>query len=271
MHALAPVAMLFWPTLNGLLLGAHHTGHPLRTGDVLVCLAGAFLMRSAGCVWNDWTDRRLDPQVQRTASRPLAAGDLAPAHALGVLAGLLGLCSMLLFFMNPFSAGVALAAIPLVILYPFTKRWTFWPQVVLGCVWNHGLLVGFALSSGTLSWRLLPLWGFWSVWTILYDTVYAYQDAPWDKKAGIRSAALALGAHPFPVFMLWYTLMAGCALVASALWSVPLLAVAILVTGSIHAVQLKRLNLEDGQACMGWFRQQALWGALPGLAPVWIP
>src|SRR5436190_13882542 len=145
--------------------------------DLVLFLVGAFVMRGAGCTWNDITDRDLDAQVERTRSRPIPAGQVSvpQAAAFLVLQALIGLMVLLQF--NRFAVGCGIASLIIVAVYPFMKRITYWPQIVLGLAFSWGALMGFAVSFGRLDATALLLYAGSIAWVIGYDTIYAHQDA----------------------------------------------------------------------------------------------
>ncbi|ORY79103.1 UbiA prenyltransferase family-domain-containing protein [Protomyces lactucae-debilis] len=194
-HAPVGATLLFLPCLQSTLLAATLLQRTVL-GTIALFGTGSFLMRSAGCVINDLWDQDLDRAVERTSMRPLASGALSNTEALGFLSTLLtgGLAVLLQFDVNTIILGMG--SMGLVVLYPLMKRITYFPQVVLGLAFNWGALLGFsALSNGAvMGWdAALPLYGSGVLWCILYDTIYAHQDAKDDVNAGIHSTALFLG------------------------------------------------------------------------------
>jgi len=161
---------------------------------------GAFLMRSAGCTINDIADRNFDGHVERTRFRPLPSGQITLRNALIFLIAQLLVASLLLLFLSPFARYVAIAVVPLVILYPFCKRITHWPQAILGAAFNWGMLVAWAhiandIPPGAiLMWAIL-MWLGALIWQIGYDTVYAYVDVEDDTRLGLKSTANLFGRH----------------------------------------------------------------------------
>src|ERR1700679_3915476 len=144
---------------------------------IALFLAGAFAMRGAGCTWNDITDRDLDAKVERTRSRPIPAGQVSVRQALAFLAAqaLIGLAVLLQF--NRFAVVTGIASLVIVVVYPFMKRITWWPQVVLGLAFSWGALMGFAVVLGRIDATALVLYAGAIAWVIGYDTIYAHQDA----------------------------------------------------------------------------------------------
>ena len=162
---------------------------------IVLFLIGAFVMRGAGCAWNDITDRDLDARVERTRSRPLPAGQISVTQAFAflVLQALIGLAVLLQF--NRFAIMTGIASLVIVAVYPFMKRITWWPQVVLGLAFSWGALMGFAVTLGRIDLTALALYAGSIAWVIGYDTIYAHQDAEDDALIGIKSTARLFGAR----------------------------------------------------------------------------
>ena len=184
--------LLMWPMLWALWVAGE--GHP--DGYVLlVFVAGVFLMRSAGCAINDYADRNFDPHVERTRQRPLAVGEIRPWEAL-VVALVLSLAAFaLVLTMNRLTIALSFAAVALAAIYPFTKRWTHWPQLVLGFAFAWAVPMAFAAQSGRLD---VGAWGMFvasCLWIVAYDTEYAMVDRNDDVKLGVKSTAIRFGRH----------------------------------------------------------------------------
>ena len=182
--------LLLWPCWWSVALA------PGRPAWWLIPLfgIGAVAMRGAGCVINDLTDRDLDARVARTRERPLASGRLGVPQALGFLALQLLVGLLVLLPLNGPAVGVALASLPLIVIYPLMKRITWWPQAFLGITFNWGALVGWAAATGGLAAPALLLYAAGFFWTLGYDTIYAHQDKADDALIGVRSTARRLGA-----------------------------------------------------------------------------
>lgn len=194
MRADRPIGSLLlgWPTLVALLIaGAGEP--PLRT--VVLFMLGVFVMRSAGCVINDYADRNIDGHVARTQMRPLATGELKPWHALVLFVVLLAIAFAIVLQFNQATILLSFAAAGVATLYPFCKRFTQLPQVVLGVAFSFGVLMPFtALEQG------LPLiaWVLFAAniaWTVAYDTEYAMADRADDVKIGVKSTAILFAGH----------------------------------------------------------------------------
>jgi len=211
---------------------------------------GAFVMRGAGCTWNDITDRDLDAKVERTRSRPIPAGQISVRQALAFLVAqaLIGLVVLLQF--NRFAIATGIASLLIVAIYPFMKRITWWPQVVLGLAFSWGALMGFAVAFARLDATAILLYAGSIFWVIGYDTIYAHQDAEDDALIGIKSTALLFGAHTHRALIILYTL--AVALIAAALLSAGVHAAAWvgLAAFAIHlGWQIRRLDISDTALC----------------------
>jgi 4-hydroxybenzoate polyprenyltransferase len=228
---------------------------------------GAVAMRGAGCVINDLIDRDLDARVERTRQRPLASGRLGVSQALAFLAlqSLVGALVLLAF--KRFAIVLALASLPLIVIYPLMKRITWWPQAFLGITFNWGALVGWAAATGELAAPALLLYAAGFFWTLGYDTIYAHQDKTDDALIGIRSTARRLGAAT-PRW-LWGFYGVTLALLAAAGWSAglgPGFYLLLLAVAGHFAWQIRTLELDDPRSCLRRFRSNRDLGLLVCLA-----
>lgn len=198
--------LVLWPALWALWLAAE--GNP--PGLVaLVFVLGAFVMRSAGCVINDFADRKWDGAVERTANRPLATGELSSKQALILFAGLVLLGFGLVFLLNPLTVLLAFGAFGLATLYPFTKRFTHWPQFFLGAAFAWAIPMGFAAVQNQVPFEAWLVFGTALIWTLIYDTMYAMADRPDDLKAGIKSTAVLFGDNDRIIIGFFQLIMLG--------------------------------------------------------------
>lgn len=187
--------LLFLPCLWGLGLAmlADNQASFFDLWLVIGAGIGAFLMRGAGCTWNDITDREIDRQVARTRSRPIPSGQVGVRAALGWML-VQSLVSLLILLTFPALAiFLGFAAIIPVLIYPFAKRFTWWPQVFLGIAFNWGALLIWAAHSGTMSWTSVVIYLAGISWTLFYDTIYAHQDTEDDALIGVKSTARLFG------------------------------------------------------------------------------
>ena len=179
--------LLLWPTLWGLWIAGAGRPEPV---NFLVFVAGVFVMRSAGCVINDFADRDIDSEVERTQSRPLAAGRVTPAEALTLFA-VLGLVALaLLLLLNPLARLLAVGAAVLTLVYPFSKRWLAAPQFLLGAAFGWGIPMAFAAELEAVPRLAWLLWLDVVVWAVIYDTMYAMADRDEDLRIGVKSTAI---------------------------------------------------------------------------------
>ncbi|MFY8149516.1 MAG: 4-hydroxybenzoate polyprenyltransferase [Prochlorococcaceae cyanobacterium] len=196
---------------------------PVLVGWILL---GGLAVSGAGCIANDLWDRRIDPQVERTRTRPLADGRIGVAEAVLLLLVFLLLALLVVLALPAGSRGLclllAVAALPPVLLYPSAKRWFAYPQAVLALCWGFAVLIPWAAATGSLAGGL-PLAFTWLaavVWTFGFDTVYAMSDREDDATLGVRSSALSLGKRAVPVVALCYALTALALAAAAALQGV---------------------------------------------------
>ena len=223
--------------------------------DVLLFFVGAFVMRGAGCTWNDITDRDLDAKVERTRSRPIPAGQVSVKAALVFLVAqaLVGLVVLLQF--NRFAIATGIASLLIVAIYPFMKRITWWPQIVLGLAFSWGALMGFAATFGRLDLTAFVLYAGSISWVIAYDTIYAHQDAEDDALIGIKSTARLFAERTHEALVIFYGM------------AVVLIGVAFALAGSgiaawiglaLFAVQLgwqvRKLKINDPALCLRVFK-----------------
>ena len=238
-------------------------------GWMALLALGALAMRGAGCTWNDIVDRKVDARVERTRSRPLPAGEVTLRNALiwMVLQSAVG--AAILFKLNKFAGGVALLSLVLVFIYPTMKRFTYWPQVVLGLAFNWGALVGYAAVTGTLSWAAVALYVGGVAWTLIYDTIYAMQDQRDDAIIGVGSTARRFADAP----RRWLSLFVALALLAWA--SAGYLAnlgpsyFGFLLVIALHfGWQVASLKPHDQADCLAKFKANAWIGVLLTVAVI---
>ena len=193
--------LLLWPTLWALWIAAEGWP-PLHI--LAIFIVGTFLMRSAGCVINDYADRDFDGHVERTRNRPLATGAVSPGEALALAAGLSAAAFVLVLPLNTLTILLSVPALLLAGSYPFTKRFFAIPQAYLGIAFGFGIPMAFAAVTGTVpatGWLMLLANIFWAV---AYDTEYAMVDRPDDLKIGIKTSAITFGRHDVLAVMLCY-------------------------------------------------------------------
>ncbi|MES2608556.1 MAG: 4-hydroxybenzoate octaprenyltransferase [Pseudomonadota bacterium] len=247
--------LLAWPCLWGIAHSYHTAGASFSSCLACGCLlsVGAFLLSGFGCIINDMADRDFDRQVERTKTRPLAAGTLSLKQAI-ICASILAALSLVVFLMIPPIARLyAACGAVLLFIYPFMKRITYYPQIVLGLAFNTGVLVGYACLSGAPTAGVWYLYACGVCWTIAYDTIYAFQDITDDEQIGIKSSAIRFKQHPKLMVGVCYGLgfMFLCLCKGGASMSAFLYAVFALYT-------LVRWDPKDTQSCGKYFKAHAL-------------
>ncbi|MCV6595446.1 MAG: 4-hydroxybenzoate octaprenyltransferase [Silicimonas sp.] len=237
------------------------------------CALGAFLMRGAGCTWNDITDREFDGRVERTRSRPIPSGQVSvKGAAIWMVAQALLAFAILLTF-DPLAIWLGVGSLALVAIYPFAKRFTWWPQVFLGLAFNWGALLVWAAVTGTLPWPAFALYGAGIAWTLFYDTIYAHQDTEDDALIGVKSTARLFGEDT-PTWLKWFLIATisalGVALIGALAPAASVLQLVVALGGAWamgwHLTwQIRRLDMEDGAVLLKLFRSNRDAGLLPVL------
>jgi 4-hydroxybenzoate polyprenyltransferase len=196
--------LLLMPCWWSLGLAGIHAGEFPYPWHIVLFFIGAFAMRGAGCTWNDLVDRDLDGRVERTRSRPIPSGQVSVRQAYGfmLLQLLLGLAVLLQF--NVFTILCGFASLSVIVIYPFMKRITYWPQIVLGLAFSWGALMGWPAAFARLDWQPVVLYGGSICWVIAYDTIYAHQDREDDMLVGIKSTALLFREKTKPMLAAFF-------------------------------------------------------------------
>jgi 4-hydroxybenzoate polyprenyltransferase len=245
------ILLLLWPTWWALLLAG--AGLP-SWANVLIFTCGVVLMRAAGCVMNDIADRKFDPQVERTRLRPLASGEINLKQAIGAFLILMLLAFLLVLLTNQLTIKLAFAGAVLASTYPFFKRFTHVPQVVLGVAFGWGIPMAFAAENGNvplLAWGLLVIN---IVWSVIYDTLYAMVDREDDLVVGIKSTAILFGRYDLLVtavlMLMMLTLLVITGLRCGLSWP---WFVACLVTAMLFSRQWFSVRNRERDACFQAF------------------
>ncbi|MEM7073678.1 MAG: 4-hydroxybenzoate octaprenyltransferase [Pseudomonadota bacterium] len=264
--------LLLLPCWWGLALAMLYDGEA-RWHDLWIfcgCAIGAFLMRGAGCTWNDITDRDIDGRVSRTAARPIPSGQVSTRAALiwAIVQSLLAFCILLTF--HPMAIVLGVVSLVPVAIYPFAKRFTWWPQVFLGIAFNWGALLAWTAHTGELQAPACVLYLAGIAWTLFYDTIYAHQDAEDDALIGVKSTARLFGrATPTWLrrFLIAAVSLMALAVILAAVNGAPG-AVLVALVGpwafGLHLFwQLRSFNPEDDTALVRLFRSNRDAGLLP--------
>ncbi|MGV8864586.1 MAG: 4-hydroxybenzoate octaprenyltransferase [Pseudomonas sp.] len=207
------IYLLLWPTLWALWIAAK--GVP-SLSNLLIFVIGVILMRAAGCVINDFADRKVDGHVKRTEQRPLVSGKVSSREALVLFAVLVGLSFLLVLLTNSLTVWLSFGGLALAACYPFMKRYTYYPQVVLGAAFSWGMPMAFTAETGDLPAAAWLLYIANLLWTVGYDTYYAMTDREDDLKIGVKSTAVLFGDADRVIILGLQGLALGCLLLAGS-------------------------------------------------------
>ncbi|PKP73767.1 MAG: 4-hydroxybenzoate octaprenyltransferase [Alphaproteobacteria bacterium HGW-Alphaproteobacteria-6] len=266
--------LLLLPCWWGVALAAGRYGwQATDLWIILGCAAGAWLMRGAGCTWNDITDRDFDAAVARTRSRPIPSGQVSVRQAIVWMAAQMALAGLVLFTFNGLAIGLGLASLGLVAIYPFAKRFTWWPQLFLGLAFNWGAVLAYAAQSGRVDGASVLLYLAGIAWTLFYDTIYAHQDKEDDVLIGVKSTARLFGAATgkwLGLFLILTVMLMSSAILAALLPAAgPVkLALALAAPWAMgwHLLwQMRRLDIDDPAGCLRLFRANRDTGLIAAL------
>ncbi|MDN5785688.1 4-hydroxybenzoate octaprenyltransferase [Pseudorhodobacter sp.] len=270
--------LLLIPCFWGLALAASADPAGYRLFDLWIlvgCTLGAGLMRGAGCTWNDITDRDFDGAVARTKSRPIPSGQVSVRQALVWMVAQALLAAAILFTFNATAILLGIASLALVLIYPFAKRFTWWPQVFLGFAFNWGALVAWAAHSGNIGLAPFVLWLSGIAWTLFYDTIYAHQDKEDDALIGVKSTARLFGDANSKawlrgfmvatVLLMTIAVLLALLLTGAALPKLLLALIGVWGFGWHMTWQLTRLDTTNSVGCLTLFRSNRDAGFIPAL------
>jgi 4-hydroxybenzoate polyprenyltransferase len=247
--------LLLIPCWWSVGLAGMHAGRFPSVWHIVLFFVGAFAMRGAGCTWNDLVDRNLDGRVERTRSRPIPSGQvtIARATAFMLAQALIGLVVLLQF--NRFTVMCGFASLLVVVIYPFMKRITYWPQIFLGLAFSWGALMGWPAAFARLDWPALVLYAGSISWVIGYDTIYAHQDREDDLLIGIKSTALLFRENTRPMLAGFYA--GAVVLIGIAGWLAGGRAIFLLGLAAFAAHlawQVRQLDIGDSAHCLKLFK-----------------
>ncbi|MCU9848560.1 4-hydroxybenzoate octaprenyltransferase [Defluviimonas sp. WL0024] len=266
--------LLLLPCWWGVALAAAQDGWRLWDLWIVVgCALGAWLMRGAGCTWNDITDRDFDAAVARTRSRPIPSGQVSVKQALVWMVAQMGLSALVLFSFNWVAILLGLSSLGLVGIYPFAKRFTWWPQLFLGLAFNWGAVLAYAAHSGSVTWASILLYASGIAWTLFYDTIYAHQDKEDDVLIGVKSTARLFGAATgkwLGLFLMSTVALMTTAILAAVLPAAGPVKLAVALAGpwavGWHLLwQMRRLDIDDPANCLTIFRANRDTGLIAAL------
>ncbi len=235
---------------------------------LVACYIGGLLMRGAGCTWNDITDAKLDAKVLRTKNRPIPAGNVSKSHAFLWLILQCCLAFGILVTFNRLAIILGFLSLITIVIYPFAKRFTYWPQFFLGLSFNWGILLAYAANSGTLDYFCVGLYISAIAWTIFYDTIYSFQDLDDDKEVGIRSTGILFEANPkkyLTIFIVFIILTVGP--IFYFLSNDDPIQIFILASGifffSLHLTfQILKLDIRNREGCLETFKSNRTAGLI---------
>jgi 4-hydroxybenzoate polyprenyltransferase len=261
------IYLLYFPCLFGSAL-AFKTMEEFLYYSVLY-LIGSVLMRAAGCIINDMTDKDLDRYVERTKTRPLASGAISIREAIIFLFSLLATSLLILIQLNILAIIISLSSVVLIIIYPFMKRFTYWPQAFLGITFNIGVLISYANITNNVSPQAIILYLGCICWTLGYDTIYAFMDTEDDLKIGIKSSAIAIKAMNYKLILLqFYSIFIVCVIMSisyAKILSEASLGI-VFIASFILIWQVFSLDIKNPQNCLKRFMSNRYVGGIITLA-----
>ena len=256
--------LLLYPCFWGLISASSSIEEITQNIFLLIkFILGAFIMRSAGCVINDIFDRNIDNQVDRTKSRPLADKSISLHESIVIFItlSLIGLC--ILLSLNTLSIKVGLLSFILLIIYPLTKRITYWPQLFLALTFNIGVLIGYAAITNILPFEIYFLYAAGIFWTLGYDTIYAYQDIDDDISIGVKSTAILFKDSAKYWISSFYILMSSNLLIFGLLSSQEMIYFLLLILILFHQLfQIYKLDIKRPEVCLAIFKSNKYLGLL---------
>jgi 4-hydroxybenzoate polyprenyltransferase len=258
-HQPTGIFLLLWPCLWGTALAGGIRNIKL----VILFIIGSVIMRSAGCIINDIIDRDIDKKVIRTKDRPLARKTIKLKEALILLLLLLLSGAVILLSLHKLPILIALTSMILVVIYPFMKRITYWPQLFLGFTFNIGVLIGYSQIAGKVDLPAITLYIAGIFWTLGYDTIYGYQDITDDLKIGVKSSAIAIKKYPKTIIFLLYSLMIIFIIISLSLKQSSFFAYLFLLFPTILILwQISTLQVNNPQNCLRRFKANVYIGLL---------
>jgi len=257
--------LLFWPCAWGLTMAYDFSNNiGLYFFYITLFLSGSILMRSAGCIVNDISDKEFDKKVSRTKNRPIASGKINIKLALSYTLLLCFLALLILINFNLFTIILALFSMPLAFIYPLMKRFTYWPQLFLGITFNYGLLLGWASIKNDVD--IIPTIFYIGAifWTLGYDTIYGFQDIKDDEIIGVKSTSIKFKENPKKFIATCYIVLVLCILTTGYLMQFNnLFYFSLLVTiGHLFFFQIKNFNHKNSNVCLKIFKSNNFFGLI---------
>ena len=257
--------LLFWPCLWGLTLVYDFNGEITTYFKYLTFFfLGSIIMRSAGCIVNDITDKEFDKKVQRTKNRPVASGKISVKLAWSYTLTLCFFAFLILINFNLFTIILAIGSIPFAFTYPLMKRFTYWPQFFLGITFNYGIILGWVSINDGLNLAPVILYIGAIFWTLGYDTIYGFQDIKDDEIIGLKSTSIKFKKKPSLFLISCYLITITCLLVIGTIMKFNFIFYTFLIIPFLHLFfyQIKNLNIEISENCSKIFRSNNTLGFL---------
>ena len=255
--------LLFWPCVWGLTI-AYDFSKNLNDYFFYLTLffLGSVLMRSAGCIVNDISDKEFDKRVIRTKQRPIASGKISIKLGLIYITILCLLALLVLINFNTFTIIIALGSMPLAFSYPLMKRYTYWPQLFLGITFNYGLILGWVCIKNQLDIIPIILYLGAIFWTLGYDTIYGYQDIKDDENIGVKSTSIKFKKNPHKFLVICYLVFIICILVTGILMKFNYLFFMFSIIPALHLInyQIKNLQINNPKNCFNIFKSNNTFG-----------
>ena len=257
--------LLFWPCIWGLTL-AYDFNYSLDKffTYAIFFLLGSILMRSAGCIVNDITDKNFDNKVERTKNRPIASGKVSVNLAILYTLILCGLAFLVLINFNRFTILMALLSMPFAFTYPLMKRFTYWPQLFLGITFNYGLVLAWISINNEISITPILFYLGATFWTLGYDTIYGYQDINDDEIIGVKSTSIKFKNNPKKFILVCYLIFLISLILIGVLMNFKIFYYFFLIVTSFHLffIQLKKLKVIDPNDCLKKFKSNNYLGLI---------
>ncbi len=257
--------LLFWPCAWGTTIAYDFSeGKSDYIQFLFLFLAGAILMRSAGCIINDIADRKFDKKVLRTKQRPIASGKVSVTRGF-IYSSLLCLAALgVLLKFNDLTIILALISMPLAFTYPFMKRFTYWPQLFLGVTFNYGLLLGWTAVTNEINLTPLILYIGAVFWTLGYDTIYGFQDIKDDEIIGLKSTSIKFKSNPLIFLSISYSILIISLIIIGILFEFKLIyyVFLIFIGFQLYYYQIYKLDIKKTKSCLLVFKSNNFLGLL---------
>ena len=257
--------LLFWPCAWGLTVAYDFSGEKITYIFYLTLfLAGAILMRSAGCIINDIIDRKFDRKVSRTKNRPIASGQVSVVQGLFYSALLCLIAFIVLIQFNFLTIFLAIGSMPLAFTYPLMKRYTYWPQLFLGITFNYGLILGWTAITNEINVVPIVFYFGATFWTLGFDTIYGFQDMIDDEIIGLKSTSIKFKFYPYLFLKICYSIFLVSLIIIGFLLKLNLtyFLFLIMVVLQMYYFQIYKLDIKKTNSCLNIFKSNNFLGIL---------